>query len=82
MYRMARALVLQFIAGYGCALSTITLDLDHTDDATYGQQALSFYNALYGDYCYLPLLVFEDHAGALMAAALRLVNARAVPRAL
>lgn len=35
MYRMARALVLQFIAGCGCALSTITLDLDHTDDATY-----------------------------------------------
>lgn len=36
IYRMARALVLQFIAGYSCAPGTITLDLDHTDDATYG----------------------------------------------
>jgi hypothetical protein len=35
--RMARALVLQFIAGYSCVLSTITLDLDHTDNATYKQ---------------------------------------------
>lgn len=71
IYRMARALVLQFIAGYSCAPSTITLDLDHTDDATYGQQALSFYNAHYGHYCYLPLLVFEAHSGALVTAVLR-----------
>jgi hypothetical protein len=35
---MARALVEQFIAGYECAPASITLDLDHTDDATYGQQ--------------------------------------------
>jgi len=71
IYRMARALVLQFIAGYSCAPSTITLDLDHTDDATYGQQALAFYNAHYGHYCYLPLLVFEAHSGALVTAVLR-----------
>jgi hypothetical protein len=36
IYRMARALVLRFIAGYACPPATITLDLDHTDDATYG----------------------------------------------
>lgn len=30
IYRMARALVLQFIAGYSCAPASITLDLDHT----------------------------------------------------
>lgn len=42
IYQMARALVLQFIAGNACAPATITLDLNHTDDATYGQQALSF----------------------------------------
>jgi len=47
--------------------ATITLDLDHTDDATYGQQALSFYN----HHCYLPLLVFEAHSGALVTAVLR-----------
>ncbi len=71
LYRMARALVLQFIAGYEHAPATITLDLDHTDDATYGQQALSFYNHHYGHHCYLPLLVFEAHSGALVTAVLR-----------
>lgn len=71
IYRMARALVMQFIAGYACAPATITLDLDHTDDATYGQQALSFYNHHYGHHCYLPLLVFEANSGALVTAVLR-----------
>jgi hypothetical protein len=71
IYRMARALVLQFIAGYSCVPASITLDLDHTDDATYGQQALSFYNHHYGHYCYLPLLVFEASKGALVTAVLR-----------
>jgi len=68
---MARVLVEQFIAGYSCAPATITLDLDHTDDATYGQQALSFYKAHYGHHCYLPLLVFEANSGALVTAVLR-----------
>jgi hypothetical protein len=71
IYRMARALVLQFIAGYSGAPASITLDLDHTDDATYGQQPLSFYNHHYGHYCYLPLLVFEAGKGALVTAVLR-----------
>ena len=71
IYRMARALVLQFIAGYSGAPASITLDLDHTDDATYGQQPLSFYNHHYGHYCYLPLLVFEASSGALVTAVLR-----------
>jgi len=74
IYRMARALVLQFIAGYPCAPASITLDLNHTDDATYGQQAMSFYNHHYGHYCYLPLLVFEASSGALVTAVLRPVK--------
>lgn len=71
LYRMAGALLEQFIAGYGEAPASITLDLDHTDDATHGQQELSFYNHHYGHYCYLPLLVFEAGSGALVTAVLR-----------
>lgn len=71
IYRMAGALVEQFIAGYSSAPTSITLDLDHTDDATHGQQELSFYNHHYGHYCYLPLLVFEAGSGALVTAVLR-----------
>lgn len=71
IYRMAHALVEQFIAGYSEAPLTITLDLDHTDDATYGQQELACYNHHYRSHCYLPLLVFEAHSGALVTAVLR-----------
>lgn len=71
IYRIATALVEQFVAGYGVAPSSITLDLDHTDDATHGQQELGFYNHHYGHYCYLPLLVFEAESGALVTAVLR-----------
>jgi len=71
IYRLARALLEQFVAAYPEAPLSITLDLDHTDDATYGQQTLSFYNHHYGHHCYLPLLVFEADSGALVTAVLR-----------
>jgi hypothetical protein len=71
IYRLALALIEQFVAGYPEAPRSITLDLDHTDDATYGQQTLSFYNHHYGHHCYLPLLVFEAESGALVTAVLR-----------
>ena len=71
IYRLARALIEQFVAGYPVAPRAITLDLDHPDDATYGQQALSFYNHHYEHHCYLPLLVFEANSGALVTAVLR-----------
>jgi hypothetical protein len=71
IYRMARAFVLQFIAGYSSAPASITLDLDHTADITHGQQELAFYNHHYGNYCYLPLLIFEAGTGALVTAVLR-----------
>jgi len=43
----------------------VTVDLDPTDDPTYGQQEFSFYNGHYGNWCYLPMvatLAFGDAA--------------------
>ena len=71
IYRLSEALVLQFIAGYDEAPTHVILDLDHTDDATYGQQVLALFNHHYGHHCYLPLLIFEAHTGALVTAVLR-----------
>lgn len=71
IYRMAHALGLQFIASYSSPPTSITLDMDHTADITHGQQELSFYNHHYGNYCYLPLLIFEASTGALVTAVLR-----------
>src|SRR6267154_4661695 len=53
----------------------ILLDLDSTDDPTYGQQQLSFFNGGYGQHMYHPMLVFERHTGCLLAARLRPGNA-------
>jgi hypothetical protein len=49
----------------------ILLDVDSTDDPTYGQQQLSFFNGGYDQHLYHPLLIFERHTGCLLAARLR-----------
>ena len=41
----------------------ILLDVDSTDDPTYGQQQLSFFNGGYDQHMYHPLLIFERHTG-------------------
>src|ERR1700741_1850747 len=49
----------------------ILLDIDSTDDPTYGQQQLTFFNGAYGQHMYHPMLIFERHTGCLLAARLR-----------
>jgi Transposase DDE domain group 1 len=71
LYRLAKAFVDQFIASYAAAPALIVLDMDHSEDATYGQQELSFYNHHYRSYCYLPLFLFEGISGKFVTAALR-----------
>jgi hypothetical protein len=71
LYRVSKALVEQFIAGFASPPKRLVLDLDHTEDSVYGQQPLAFYNHHYGSTCYLPLIIFDGHSGALVAAVLR-----------
>lgn len=43
----------------------ITIDMDPTDDPTYGNQQLTFFNAYYDTWCYLPMVTtiqFGDEA--------------------
>ena len=70
-YRLASAFVDQFLASYAEPPEAIVLAMDHTDDATHGQQALAFYNHHYRSFCYLPLLLFEGLSGRFITAALR-----------
>jgi hypothetical protein len=37
----------------------VTLDLDATDDPLHGRQEGRFFHGYYGDYCYLPLYIFD-----------------------
>jgi hypothetical protein len=73
IYRVSEALIEQFIVGFASAPSTLVLvlDLEHFEDAAYGQQPLAFCNHHYGSTCYLPLMIFNGFSGALVAAALR-----------
>jgi hypothetical protein len=71
IYRVSKALVEQFIAGFASPPKSLILDLDHSEDACYGQQPLAFYNHHYGSTCYLPLMIFDGQSGALIAAVLR-----------
>lgn len=71
IYRLARAFGDQFINSYDKPPRLIVLDMDHSEDATYGQQELSFYNHHYRSYCYLPLFLFEGLSGKFITAVLR-----------
>jgi len=71
LYRLTRALVDHFIASYAEPPAAIVLDLDHSDDPTYGQQEFAFYNHYYQNHCYLPLFIFEGISHALVTACLR-----------
>ncbi len=71
LYRLTKAFVDQFIAGYSEPPAAIVLDLDHSDDPTHGQQEFAFYNHYYQIYCYLPLFIFEGTSHALVMAYLR-----------
>jgi hypothetical protein len=44
--RLTQALVAHFVGSYSEPPAAIVLDLDHTDDPTYGQQEMAFYNRL------------------------------------
>lgn len=71
LYRLTRALMDHFIASYAEPPAAIVLDLDHSDDPTYGQQEFAFYNHHYQNHCYLPLFIFEGTSHALVTAVLR-----------
>ena len=71
LYRLTHALVDHFIASYAEPPAAIVLDLDHSDDPTYGQQEFAFYNHHYQNHCYLPLFIFAGTSHALVMASLR-----------
>jgi Transposase DDE domain group 1 len=71
LYRLTRALVDHFIASYPEPPAAIVLDLDHSDDATHGQQEFAFYNYDSKSDCSLPLCIVEGTSHALVTACRR-----------
>jgi hypothetical protein len=50
---------------YAEAPNHIILDCDDTNIYVHGQQQLSLYNDYYGEYCYMPLHIYEGKSGKL-----------------
>ncbi len=71
LYKMAIAFVDNFIASYANEPKAIIIDSDDTNSFTYGQQELSLFNNYYGDYCFMPLHVYEGISGKLITTILK-----------
>lgn len=50
IYPVSQALVEQFVAGFACPPGNLEIDLNHSEDAAYGQP-LAFYNHFYRCRC-------------------------------
>jgi len=77
LYMMGRELAANVIERHQRRLHgrarQITIDLDPTDDPTHGAQQLTFFNAHYDCWCYLPLLAFltfDDESEQYLCAAM------------
>jgi hypothetical protein len=68
---MAKVFVDQFIASYASEPEIIILNPDDTNSFTYGQQELTLFNNYYGDYCYMPLHIYEDFSGKMISTILK-----------
>lgn len=85
LYRMGETLAESVIKRHrrrlGRKVRKITIDLDPTDDPTHGSQQLTFFNAHYDSWCYLPLAGFisfnDEPEQYLFAYVLRAGNAPA-----
>ena len=71
LFDIGEAFIDDFIASYNSEPDPIIIDADDTNADTYGAQQLTLFNAYYGEYCYMPLLLFEGRSGKLILPILR-----------
>jgi hypothetical protein len=71
LYRIADVFVDAFIQSYREPPEAIILDIDDTDDLTHGSQQLSLFNAYHGNYCYMPIHIYEGKSSKLITTILR-----------
>lgn len=69
--QMKDVFVDHFIASYDEAPELIVLDFDDTDYTVHGGQQESLFNNYYGEYCFMPLHVYEGISGNFITAILR-----------
>ena len=71
LYSIGKAFVNNFIASYSSEPSMIILDCDDTNVNAYGQQQEIVFNNYYGEYCFMPLHIYEGLSGKLITTILK-----------
>ncbi len=67
LYRIAQVFINHFISSYAVEPGIIILDCDDTNYNAHGDQQQTLFNGYYGEYCYLPLHIYEGFSGKLIA---------------
>jgi len=69
--KMKAVFVDHFISSYAEEPELIVLDFDDTNNTVHGGQQESLFNNYYGEYCFMPLHVYEGISGKFITAILR-----------
>ena len=71
LYRISEAVADNFTDSYDEEPKVIVLDYDDTDDIVHGHQQLALFNGYFGDYCFMPLHIYEGLSGKLISSILK-----------
>lgn len=71
LYSIAYAIAENFIKSYTEEPSIIIIDCDDTNINAYGEQQMIVFNNYYGEYCYMPLHIYEGLTGKLITTILK-----------
>ena len=71
LYDIAVAVFNNFMGSYSEEPKVIILDADDSDYIAHGSQQLTLYNDYYGEYCFMPLYIFEGLSGKMVTTILK-----------
>lgn len=71
LYRIAAVFVDNFVKSYCVEPGVIILDADDTNSNVYGEQQMCIFNDYYGEYCLMPLHIYEGYSGKLITTILK-----------
>jgi hypothetical protein len=71
LYRIGECFANSFIRSYVHEPEVIILDCDDTNTDVHGHQQLSLFNDYYGEYCFMPLHIYEGLSGKLITTILK-----------
>ena len=71
LYEIAHVLLNNFVNSYSNEPPVIIIDCDDTDITAYGEQQEIEFNNYYGEYCFMPLHIYEGLSGKLITTILK-----------